>query len=611
MQRITWIPMALVGALLWACGGDVAKNTTSSSSSSSSSSGSSASASSSSSSASGSVNNEQGDFVVGINAGGAATDVDGNTFGADQFFADGMAYTTTDAIANTTNDVLFQSERYGQFTYRIPVTDASYSLILYFSELYQTVVGAREFNVTVEGQNVLQMVDIFAEVGHDAAFKYAVNNVQVTDGALSIDIQTVTDNGTLAGIAVYSSDGGALDETALSPGGNPGTTPAPLPGADCYLDVSSISKSPNSYPEVRELPNPFVFNNGSTVQTVEQWACRHQELSSMIQAIQYGPLPPPPTSVSGSINGGTLSVSVNAGGRSASFNASIAKPSGNGPFPAIVVFGGFFGVPYLSQADATSRGIAYINLDPSGVSADNGTSGAFYSLYGSASPRTGNLMAWAWGVHRIIDAFENNPSLGIDASKIGVTGYSRYGKAALVAGAFDDRVALTIPGGGGHGGPANWRTAEDNDDKANKFNGCCETVFEINGAPFWFTDGFVSDWDAEDVYHIPFDAHSVIALVAPRAIIIQEGTQDTRNGNEFNVAGPYKSAWAARKVYEFLGAGDLIGFVADAHGHGGSSQREKEAILALTERVLLGQGSSPAVFDENKGNPPSISWDAP
>ncbi len=332
----------------------------------------------------------------------------------------------------------------------------------------------------------------------------------------------------------------------------------------------------------------------------------------MIKAIQYGPLPSNPDSVSASYANDTLTVTVSAEGKTASFNATITKPSGTGPFPAFVVIGGggFFGMPGITSDVTTSRDIAYITMDPNPVAADNGTSGAFYTLYGSASPRTGNLMAWAWGVHRIIDALEGTPEVGIDPQKIAVTGYSRFGKAALVAGAFDDRIALTVPAGGGHGGIASWRVGEDNDDKANKFNGCCETIFEIDGAPNWFTDGFVNNWAHDNTYRLPFDAHAIAALVAPRALIVQEGTQDTRNGNGTDVAGPYKSMWAARLVYEFLGAEDMIGFVADAHGHGTMTSREVGAIMDFADRVLKDEPGNAPPFDD-RGSPPNISWGAP
>lgn len=382
--------------------------------------------------------------------------------------------------------------------------------------------------------------------------------------------------------------------------------------SDCWLDQSSISRNPGDYPEQRSLPDPFLLQNGGRVSTVDDWHCRSQEISSTIRRMQYGPLPNQPDSVTSNLSGNQLTITVSANGKTASFNASLTKPSGAGPFGSFIVIGGggFFGMPGITSQVTMAKNIAYITVDPNQIATDNGTSGAFYSLYGSSSPMTGNLMAWAWAVHRIVDALEGAPEIGIDPQKIAVTGYSRYGKAALVAGAFDDRIALTVPAGGGHGGIASWRVGEDNDDKSQKFNGCCETIFEINGAPNWFTDGFVSVWEGDNTYKLPFDAHHIAALVAPRALIVQEGTQDTRNGNGLDVAGPYKSMWAARVVYEFLGAEDKIGFVADAHGHGTMTSRETNAIMDFADQILNDKPLTPPPFDD-RGNPPNVGWSSP
>lgn len=132
-------------------------------------------------------------------------------------------------------------------------------------------------------------------------------------------------------------------------------------------------------------------------------------------------------------------------GRSASFSASVQLPTTDtAPYPAVVVVGGF-------GADTTTirnSGAAVISYDPLAVgkegTARNNKQGAFYSLYGSTSP-TGILMAWAWGVSRIIDVIEQSGAGVFRADGLGVTGCSRYGKGAFAVGAFDQRIALTMP----------------------------------------------------------------------------------------------------------------------------------------------------------------------
>src|SRR5699024_9940188 len=84
--------------------------------------------------------------------------------------------------------------------------------------------------------------------------------------------------------------------------------------------------------------------------------------------------------------------------------------------------------------------------------------GKFYKMFGDSSAHSaGALMAWAWGVSRLIDALESTPGTKINYHRLGVTGCSRNGKGALVAGAFDERIILTIPQESGAGGVASWR----------------------------------------------------------------------------------------------------------------------------------------------------------
>src|SRR5690606_30531282 len=114
------------------------------------------------------------------------------------FSRGGSANSTTDPVAGTEQDALFQSERYGVYTYEIPVSEASYDLRLFFNELYHTTAGSRIFSVTVEGRPVFTDLDLFAPAGHDTAYERTLKDVQVTDGSLTISLTAKTDNGTLS-----------------------------------------------------------------------------------------------------------------------------------------------------------------------------------------------------------------------------------------------------------------------------------------------------------------------------------------------------------------------------------------------------------------------------
>ncbi|KAF9014692.1 hypothetical protein BDZ89DRAFT_1220943 [Hymenopellis radicata] len=157
--------------------------------------------------------------------------------------------------------------------------------------------------------------------------------------------------------------------------------------------------------------------------------------------------------------------------------------------------------------------------------------------------------AWAWGVGRIIDALELTPSANIDLTKIGVSGCSRNGKGALVAGAFDTRIALTIPQESGSGGAGSWRIS----DGMMKNGTSTQTAFEIVGENVWFSTLF--NPYVNQVNMLPFDHHMLSALVAPRALLIIDNTGIDWLGPE-SVFGAQKTA---NKVWQALGIADKMG----------------------------------------------------
>jgi dienelactone hydrolase len=132
----------------------------------------------------------------------------GVEYSADRFATGGTPGSTTDPIVGAVNAALYQTERYGNVTYEIPVTNATYELKLHFVEMFQSTEGARQFSVTVEGVPVLQNFDLYAEAGHDVAFDVTASSVMVADESLTIELTSQIDNATISGFAIYSSDGG-------------------------------------------------------------------------------------------------------------------------------------------------------------------------------------------------------------------------------------------------------------------------------------------------------------------------------------------------------------------------------------------------------------------
>ena len=155
----------------------------------------------------------------------------------------------------------------------------------------------------------------------------------------------------------------------------------------------------------------------------------------------------------------------------------------------------------------------------------------------------GNIAAWAWGISRAIDYLETNPA--IDAKRIAVFGHSRNGKAALLAAALDERIALVIPHQAGCGGTAPSR--HDIGPAAGGSNKV-ETIRAINDRfPHWFNAEFKKYSDAPE--SLPMDQHELMALVAPRSLLISVAAGDTWS----NPAGQLAMERAAEPVWRLFG----------------------------------------------------------
>ena len=157
----------------------------------------------------------------------------------------------------------------------------------------------------------------------------------------------------------------------------------------------------------------------------------------------------------------------------------------------------------------------------------------------ASSPRirrmTGDILrAWAWGVSRIVDYLETDPS--VDHAKFIVTGVSRTGKSALMAGAYDDRIAIVAPVASSGGGTPAYRYSGSVPDRGGK-EGLTEMVRKY---PNWYSDHLHQFWGQPD--KLPFDEHWFIALCAPRPIISLEGDHD----QNVNQNGVYQSLVAAK-----------------------------------------------------------------
>jgi hypothetical protein len=150
----------------------------------------------------------------------------------------------------------------------------------------------------------------------------------------------------------------------------------------------------------------------------------------------------------------------------------------------------------------------------------------------------GTIASWAWGLYRAVDYLVTDKD--IDKSRIAVVGHSRLGKTALLAAAFDERIALAIPHQAGCGGTSPSRGKVG------------ESVTRINTSfPHWFNGTFKEFNDRPEL--LPFDQHCLVALVAPRPVLLSNAVEDTWANPE----GQFQVLLAAEPVYKLLGAGEL------------------------------------------------------
>jgi hypothetical protein len=403
----------------------------------------------------------------------------------------------------------------------------------------------------------------------------SVRTAAVTVSATGVPSQTVT--------AIQSGSGSSG-----------GCNIPPMPPA------SSLTQNPF-------LPDPFTFMNGTRMTTRAEWACRRAEIAALSQEFEFGQKPNTPTSATtGSRSGNTVTVSVNDNGRTISFNASITYPStGTAPYPAVIGVGG----SNLNNSALTSMGVAVINFPNNEIAQQNGQSsrgvGKFYDIYGSGHS-AGALIAWSWGVSRLIDALEKTPAANIDVARLGVTGCSRNGKGAMVAGAFDERIKLTIPQESGSGGSGTWRVS----DWMRSQGQDTQTLSQIVGENVWFRANF--NQFSSSATRLPFDHHSITGLIAPRAVYIIE--------NDILWLGP-QSSWtganAARMIWQALGVPDAMGYsLTTGHTHCSFPPSQQAELNAYVQRFLIGGGTGNTNIMRNDPNVPFnramwINWTAP
>jgi hypothetical protein len=350
-------------------------------------------------------------------------------------------------------------------------------------------------------------------------------------------------------------------------------------GADC--PVPGLPDA-GSLPANAKLPDPFKKLDGTRISTQSDWRCRREEIKKLAEKFVYGEKPGKPQSVTGTVSRTGITVNVTHQGKSSGFSAGVDLPSGSGPFPAVVVLGGFG----ADTAAIKAAGVAVINYDPYAVGKEgtprNNKQGAFYSIYGSSSS-TGLLMAWAWGVSRIIDVIEQSGGSILRADATGVTGCSRFGKGAFVIGVFDQRIALTMPIESGSAGVPIFRGIPGEG---------AQSLSSAYGEQPWLGDAFGSFTSSPT--RLPVDIHEMVGMVAPRGLFIMD------NPHIANL-GPRSASVAAlggAEVYKALGAGDNITYWSDVQDgtHCANRPEWRTPLQQNIQKFLLKTGNAPGAI---------------
>ncbi|RRS00556.1 glucuronyl esterase domain-containing protein [Glycomyces terrestris] len=365
-------------------------------------------------------------------------------------------------------------------------------------------------------------------------------------------------------------------------------------GANCDVRI------PGSWASNSLLPDPFTRIDGTRVTSRDQWECRRSEIKELAEHTVYGDKPRP-DSVSGTVTSSRITVNVSDNGRSTSFSASVRLPSGTGPFPAVIVYGGFG----ADTSTILSSGAAVIDFDPGAVGAEgtgrNDKQGAFYTLYGAGSS-TGVLMAQAWGVSRIIDVIEQSGGSILNDST-GVTGCSRYGKGAFVAGAFDQRIELTMPIESGSGGVGAMRSIAQESG--------AQPLSSAYGEQPWLGDAFGAY--TGNPAALPVDTHELVGMIAPRGLFIMDNPHVEWLGARSGAV----AALGGAEVYKALGAGANVSYhsnVADGT-HCAVRSDWRTPLQQSINAFLKGSGNPPGVITMHPSKSANLSqwrtWTTP
>ncbi|UCD49017.1 MAG: hypothetical protein JSW27_15960 [Phycisphaerales bacterium] len=327
-------------------------------------------------------------------------------------------------------------------------------------------------------------------------------------------------------------------------------------------------------PYADSMPDVLTMRDGTKVTSAAQWPKRRAEILEDFEREVYGRIPANVPKVTWDVtettegdSEGIATVTKTLVGHvdnsaypdiTVDIQAKFTVPAeAAAAVPIMIEFGGFGWFGRRSgqrswQQQAIAQGWGYGSITPNSIQPDRGGMNLRRGIIGLANkgePRKpdqwGALRAWGWGVSRLIDFFEANPGAKVDPKKVGIEGVSRYGKAALVTAAFDERVAVAFVASSGEGGAKLHRHI---------FGEAVENLTG-RGGYHWMAGNFLKYGAADPCMtaaDLPVDSHELIALCAPRPCFISYGVLPG-DPPWVDAHGSFMAGVLASPVYELLG----------------------------------------------------------